>query len=120
MAGMTCTITEILYQTVKKITFDYLTDNAAGTAAGTTTNMITGCLQRAVFDYGDADNLYDVVINDADGTDILHANGANLAQADVVKSYTDGLGAVVNSTLTLALTNGGNAKTGKVHLYFTG
>ena len=120
MAGMTCTTTEIIYQTVKKITFEYLTDDAAGTAGGTTTNLLTGCLQRVVFDYGNTDNLYDVVVNDADGTDILHGNGANLAQADVVKDYTDGLGAIVNSALTIAVSNGGNGKTGKVHLYLTG
>lgn len=119
MAG-TVTTTEIIFDSspLKKITFDYTT-SAGGAADGTTTAAITGLLERVVFDYGDATAAYDVVVNDADGTDILHGNGANLAAADVVKSNAaDGLGAVVNSTLTLGVTNGGNAKIGKVHLYF--
>ena len=116
MASMVVTTTEILHQTVKKITFDYTTDSVAGTAAGTTTAEITGCLVRAVFDYGDATASYSVLIKDSDSTDILHGNGASLAAADVLKdAVSDGLGCVVNSDLTLALSAGGNGKVGKVH-----
>ena len=121
MAGMVVTTTEVLHQTIKKITFDYTTDSVSGAASGDTDAQITGMLMRVVFDYGDAANLYDVAVNDEDGVDILITNGANLAQADVQKNWvTDGLGCVVNSILSLALTNGGNSKVGKVHLYFTG
>lgn len=117
MAGTVAT-TEITYTSIKKISFAW-TASAGGAADGVTTAKITGMLERVVFDWVDADNLYDVVINDSDSIDVLMGNGANLAQADVQKdNVTDGLAAIVNTTLTLAVTNAGNATTGVVHLYF--
>lgn len=60
-----------------------------------------------------------MVVNDGDGADILHGNGANLANsAATVKDVTEGLGAAVNQALTLQVTNAGAAKKGKTILYF--
>lgn len=121
MAGA-ATLTEITYTSIKKCEFDW-TSSAGGAADKTSEESYIGLIERAVFipDSGGTQptNLYDVVVNDADGTDVLHGNGANLSNAAaVLKSHvTDGLGAVVNSTLTLAVTNAGNAKGGKVILY---
>jgi len=115
MAGTVVT-TEIDYTPVKKVSFAYTT-SAGGAADATTTKSFTGMIERVVFDWTDATAAYDVVINDSDGFDVLIGNGANLAAADVQKSYSDGLAAIVNSTLTLALTNGGNAATGTIHVY---
>ena len=117
-AAGTVVKTEITYTSIKKISFAYTTDGA-GAADSISTSIIVGMLERVVFDWVDAANLYDVVINDADGFDILIGNGANLAQADTqLDNVSDGLGAVVNSTVTLGITNGGAAATGVVHLYF--
>lgn len=121
MAGSS-TNTEIVLFPIKKITFDWLC-SSGGAADSTSTNAFTGVIERAVFIPDSAgtqptDN-YDVVVNDEDGVDILHANGANLSNAAaVLKSHvSDGLGAVVGSKLTLAVTNAGDEKGGKVILY---
>ena len=115
MAGTVVT-TEITYTPVKKVSFAY-TKSSGGAADATTTASFTGMIERVVFDWTDATASYDVLINDSDGFDVLIGNGANLAAADVQKSYGDGLAAIVNSTLTLALTAGGDTKTGTVHVY---
>ena len=120
MAG-TVTKTEITYTSVKKIEFDW-TSSSGGAADATTTNSYTGLIQRVVqipnLAGTQPTNLYDVVVNDSDGEDVLHGNGANLSNAaSTVKDYTNGLGAVVNSTLTLAVTNAGDSKTGKTIIY---
>ena len=123
MAGSASTNTEITYTPIKKITFDWTSDDATGAVSSTSSQTYTGLVERAVFipDAGGTQptDLYDVVVNDSDGTDILHANGADLSNAaTVLKSHvTDGLGAVVNSTLSLAVTNAGNSKGGKVIIY---
>lgn len=122
MAG-SATITEITYNSLKKITFDWTSDAATGAADATTTSKFSGLIERVVQipDSGGTqpDNLYDVVVNDEDGTDILHGNGANLVNTGpTLKSHvTDGLGAVVASTLTLAVTNANNSKGGKTIIY---
>ena len=120
MAG-TVTREEIGYTSVKKIVFDWLSD-AYGNATSTSTNSFTGLLQRVV-QIPDAagtqpTDQYDVVVNDSDSVDTLHGLGANLTNAaTVVKDYTDGIGAVVNSTLSLSVSNAGNAKGGKTIIY---
>lgn len=123
MAG-TVTNTETTIYTVKKIVFDWLsgTGDDAGAASSASTNYFTGLIQRVV-QIPDAaatqpTAAYDVVVNDDDGVDVLHGLGANLANdATTVKDYTDGLGAVVNSKLALAVTNAGDAKGGKTIIY---
>ena len=63
-------------------------------------------------------DLYDVVVNDGDGADVLLGLGANLGNAaNTDKVAADKLGVVTNSKLTLAVTNAGNAKGGKTILY---
>ena len=120
MAGTVATTEIVTATTIRKISFAFTT-SAGGAADGTTTALVTGMLERVTIDWVDAANLYDVIINDADGFDILIGNGANLAQADVqLDNVSDGLGCVVNSALTLALTNGGAAATGTINLYFRG
>jgi len=121
-AAGSSTNTEVVVYSVKKVEFDWLSD-AAGAADSTSTEYYTGFIQRVVFvpDAGGTQptNLYDVVINDSDGEDVLIANGANLSNAATVQkdNTTDGLGAVVASALTLGVTNAGNAKGGKVIIY---
>jgi len=120
MSG-TVTKSELTAFSVKKIVFTWLSA-ADGTATSTTTNPFTGLIQRVVQipDGGATQptNLYDVVVNDSDGSDVLHGLGADLSNAaTTVKDYTDGVGAVVNSTLSLSVTNAGAAKGGKTIIY---
>jgi hypothetical protein len=120
MAG-TVTNEEITTTSVKKITFTW-TSSAGGAADGVTAQKYTGEIVRAVQvpDGGGTQptDLYDVTVTDADGADVLHGLGANISNAAATNKATkDGLGAVVNSLLTLAVTNAGNAKGGKTILY---
>lgn len=120
MAG-TVTTTEITHQPVKKVVFDW-TSSAAGAADATTTGYYTGRLIYAaqIPDAGGTQptDAYDVTVVDADGVDLLKALGANLSNAATTyKAEADGLGAVVESQLTLGVTNAGNAKGGKTILY---
>ena len=120
MAGTVVT-TEITHGSVKKIKFDWLSD-AAGAADAVTTNVYNGRVIYAAFESdggGTAPtDLWDCTVKDADGIDICKGLGANVtAAATVYKADSDGLGAVVESALTLAVTNACNAKGGLVHLY---
>lgn len=120
MAGTVVT-TETTHTSVKRILFDWLSD-AAGAADATTTAAFDGLLERVVFDPDAAGtqptNLYDVVLNDPDGNDVLAGLGADLSNAaTVVKVNSNGLGAVSGQKLTLGVTNAGNAKGGLVIVY---
>lgn len=121
MAG-TVTVTEVIYDFIRKVTFTWVS-SAGGAADGVTTNIYTGEIVAAyqVPDGGGTQptTLYDVVVNDSDGVDVLNAGGANLSNAvtTIKNLFKDGLGCVQGSTLTLAVTNAGNAKGGKTILY---
>ena len=120
MAG-TVTTNETRHRPLQKVEFDW-TSSAGGAADATTTGYYSGEVVRVVQipDGGGTvpSAAYDVVVNDDDGTDVLHGEGANLSESAVtLKTTADGLGAVVESKLTLAVTNAGNAKGGKTILY---
>lgn len=120
MAG-TVTVSEKRFGSVKKVTFTW-SSSAGGAADGATTYAYDGEILEAVqFPDGGGTqptNLYDVVVNDADGIDVLGGLGANLSNAaNTIKQFKDGLLCVAGSALTLAVTNAGDAKGGKVILY---
>jgi hypothetical protein len=120
MAG-TVETTEIRHQTVQRIVFDW-TSSAAGAADAETAEIYNGrVIYVAQLPGAGGDqptDQYDVLVSDADGVDVLAGLGANLSNAaPTYKADTDGLGAVVESTLTLAVTNAGNAKSGKTIVY---
>jgi hypothetical protein len=120
MAG-TVTKSEITHQPIKKITFTW-TSSAGGQADAETAEFYTGRVIYAVQipDGGGTQptDQYDVVVTDADGVDVLKGLGANLSNAaNTYKADSDGLGAVVESKLTLAVTGAGNAKGGKTILF---
>jgi hypothetical protein len=119
-AAGTVTTTEIVTGvSLRKITFTW-TSSAGGAADGITTAVLTGEILRVVQipDGGATQptDLYDVVVTDSDGADVLHGLGANLSNATATNKDS-GLGSVTNSKLTLAVTNAGNAKAGKTILY---
>lgn len=120
MAG-TVTISEITHPSIKKIVFTW-TSGDDGKADVTTVQYYTGRVLYAVQipDGGGTQpsDQYDVTVSDVDGIDVLKGLGANLSNAAATyKADSDGLGAVVESKLTLAVTNAGNAKGGKTILF---
>lgn len=116
MAG-TVTVSEERHGTLKKVHFTW-TSSAGGAADGSTTKAYNGVLLRAVFVPGGTTptDQYDVVVNDADGYDVLAGHGANRSNA-AAETVVSAMGAVANDVLTLGVTNGGNAKGGEVILY---
>ena len=120
MAG-TVTVTEERLGKIHKVKFVWLS-SAGGAADKTTDGYYTGEIVRAVQipDGGGTQptDLYDCAVNDSDGADALYALGANLSNAAAtLKAEKDGLGAVANTKLTLAVTNAGNAKGGQTILF---
>lgn len=120
MAGTVVTTEERIGR-IHKVKFAW-TSSAGGAADGATDGFYTGEIVRVVqipaAGGTQPTNAYDVVVNDADGADALVALGADLSNAaQTSKTYKDGLGAVANTQLTLAVTNAGNAKAGQTILY---
>jgi len=120
MANMACTVKEYRWKVgIDKITFEWLSDDATGTVSAVTTNKYTGELIRFITDPGDVaptDN-YDIVITDSDGYDVLHGAGLNRDTANTEQVLAASLGCCFDTVLTLAISNAGNAKTGKIFLY---
>lgn len=122
----TVTVSEVTFAHIKKVKFSWLSEDGgddAGKAAKTTSEAYTGqVIGFACIPSTDAapTTLYDVTITDEDGRDILHGVGA-----DRPVPITDSgrihpsllLGSVVGSTLTLNVSNAGNAKQGDVYLF---
>lgn len=111
-----------------KITIDWVSD-AAGAADGVIYGAV-GRIERVVTDPDDTaapTTLYDVALNDEQGIDVLLGRGANRS-ATVSESIapghpiTDGtttgvVPVAVHGALTLAVTNAGDTKAGKIVLY---
>ena len=117
MAG-TLVITDQTHRTVRKILLDWLSDSS-GDVNGTLTATVSGILYRVAFvpDGGGTQptDLYDITLDDADGVDVLAANGANLSNAS--SSQHIDAGRAVDGKLELKVSNAGNAKGGLVALY---
>ena len=117
MAGTVVT-TEQTHRTLQRIKFAW-TSSAGGAADATTAKVYIGEVLTLVTDPGataPTDN-YDVVVNDADGIDVLAGAGADRDTANTEHVLAASLGGCVDSKLTLAVTNAGNAKEGAVYLY---
>lgn len=118
MAG-TVTVTEETVGSIKKIKFTW-TASAGGAADGATTGTYNGALQRLVTvpDTGTAPtNLYDITVADEDGTDVLMGAGADRSSTNTEQVLASSLGVVANDTLTIHVTNAGNAGKGVTYLY---
>ena len=115
------TLTEQVTGTVKKVTFAWTSD-AAGIVSGIpTTAFFSGAIDRLVTvpsGGGTAPTaLYDIVINDDDGTDVLMGSGANRSATATEQVLASSLGYMANSKLTLGITNAGASKQGTIYLY---
>ena len=119
-AAGTVTTTERRAASYKVVKFAW-TSSAGGAADATTAGTFCGKVDMLATVPGaggvQPTDLYDVVVTDADGVDVLAGAGANRSNATTQTVVTASLGAVCYSTLTLAVTNAGNAKAGVLLLY---
>lgn len=117
MANMSCTYTrkpsKQFGSRMWEIEWTVLTDDAAGTASGTTTETFSGLVHGAWFNPGSTapTDDYDVTITTSKGYDVLGGNGANrdTANTEYVQASPYPL-AISNETFALAVSNAGNAK----------
>lgn len=112
------TITYAEARTVRKVTLAWTSD-ASGNVSANLTKELSGNIQRVAFIPGSGGtqptDLYDIVLLDSDGVDVLAAGGANLSNATKSQSIVDAR--AIDGTLELQVSNAGNAKTGTVALY---
>lgn len=91
---------------------------------------VSGAIARVVFipsATAAPTNLYDVTLTDADGVDVLSGQGANLSDTAAYSvcpgiplkdgTTTSTILVIVNSVLTLNVSNAGASKSGKVVVY---
>lgn len=122
MAGSSVTITRKRLGDIIKLKFAWVSDDAAGTASGTTTFEVTGLPMRFTTvpsggGTAPTDN-YDITIKDEDGVDILNGQGADRDTANTEnKRDSDGLMICAATALTFAVANAGNSKQGTAYLY---
>ncbi len=121
MAGSSVTFTEIVHRSVKKIKAAWVSDDAAGTASGTTTNVYSGKIVGLTTVPGGgatqpADN-YSVTATDADSVDVLMGGGATRDDTNAEHVLSASLGMVVESKLTVNISAAGNSKTGTVYIF---
>lgn len=121
MAG-TITITEETYgkNNLKLILYDWLSDASGDASATASTEAYNGVIEKVVCEPdggGTApSDLYDVTVTDANSLDVLTGQGVDCPDAANLV-ITGGLLPAVNDKLSLTVTNGGNAKGGKVYVY---
>ena len=121
MANMVATATEVTFDTVKKIKFEWLSDDSAGTATVTTDEVYTGKILGLATVPGlsgdQPDDNYDITVTDGDSLDVLMGGGANRDETDTEYVLSTSLGAVVASALTINVSGAGNANTGVAYVY---
>ena len=115
MAGAVV-ITEVTHTVPKKITFAW--DGA--TVDGTTTAYFNGVLLLVATVPGTAgaqptDN-YDLELNNADGVDMLAAQGANRDETNT-EFISSGMGAFTDEQMVLSITNAGAGGEGVVYVW---
>jgi hypothetical protein len=119
MAGSSMTFTETIIGSVKKIKAAWVSDDAAGTASGTTVEGYSGRFIGLITDPGapaPSDN-YTVVITDGDGVDLLLGAATGNRDTAVTEFIAEGnLAGVAMSKLTFAVSGAGNSKAGTIYL----
>lgn len=119
----TCTVTNHISGSVKKIKFAWTSD-ASGDVEKAVTRTINGIALALVTDPGataPTDN-YDITIEDEDSIDILNGNGSDRDTSNTEQVAVDldtGQGRPVAATsYTFKVANAGNAKVGTAWLYY--
>lgn len=120
---------------IRKVICTFLTDDAAGTASGTTTASVNGEIVKIVTDPGSAAPTanWDVVLTDDNGLNPLagiqnaatllarHTSNTEQTYCQLLNADTAPIGIaafpVVTGPLTVAVANAGNSKTGVITIY---
>lgn len=118
-----------LHGRIRTVIVDWTSDSATGAVTGMSRKVV-GDLIKGVTDPGATapTDDYDITITDEEGADVLAASFDNLADRDTANSetvhfgLTDGAAPiaafpVVCGKLTIAVTNAGNSKVGRLVLY---
>lgn len=134
MAGSTMTFTyEGEHRNARRIVVDWLSDDTDGDVTGTT-KVISGYLLKGVTDpdaVAAPTNLYDIVLTDDEGSNILGncfddlLNRSNVAIESVDFEISDGKFSIaerpcVCDPITVSITNAGNVKQGRLVLNWIG
>jgi len=119
----TVVVTEENISTVRKIKFDWESEDGeanAGKATKTTEKTYSGEILRLVTipdSVAVPSNQYNVAVNDEDDTDVLMGAGADRSDVNTEQVLASSLGCVANDKLSLSISNAGNAKKGTVIVY---
>ena len=121
MAGSAMTFTETRVGSVKKIKCAWTSDDSTGAVSGTTTYTYSGRIIGAITVPGAAaaaptDN-YDIAVNDSDSVDIALGALANRDTANTEFVAEASMAGIASGTITVAVTNAGNSKTGTLYLF---
>lgn len=119
MAGSSMVFTETTFSTVKKIKAVWVSDDALGTASGTTTEAYSGRFIGLITDPTSPAPTqgYTITIADSDGVDLLlGAATANRHTTTTEFVKEADMAAVAQSTLTFAVSGAGNSKQGTIYL----
>lgn len=121
-AAGSASITEIDFDSVKKIKWEWTSGTGQTVVADcTTASFYTGKVLFLVTVPGTGGNTpsdnYDVTILDSDDVDILGDGGLNRATGTTESVCEGSLGAVVASQLELNIADAGSANTGIVYLF---
>ena len=122
MAVGTCTLTEEVYGSIKKVVFSWVagTGGEAGTVTKQTLKDYNGEIRRLVTipsGAPDAPTSYGATVTDEDGADVLMAAGAARSATLTDQVLAASLGVVANDKLTLNITGAGSAKKGQLVVY---
>lgn len=115
-------------RTMRSIALDW-TCSAGGAVSGIPSSALSGVIERVAFVPGaggvEPSDDYDVTLLDEDGLDVLAGKGGNLAQATASQAVpligdgtTTNQKVAIDGQLTLTVANAGNAKQGRVKLYY--
>ena len=119
MAGSSMIFTEIIFPTVQKIKAVWASDDAAGTASGTTTQYYSGRFLGLITDPGvpAPDDNYSLTITDDDGVDLLLGSAAaNRDETNTEFILEASMAGVAMSKLTFNISGAGNSKQGTIYL----
>lgn len=131
MAGMVMTITYETGHRLKKILASWTSDDAAGTASGTTVH-VSGYLLKGVTDPGTAAPTanYDITLTDPEGTNLLgncqddlvdrHTSNTEVVDFVIAAGAQTGARPCVDDKITISVAAAGNAKTGQIIIYIDG
>ena len=121
MAGSAMVQTTTVKGNLVKVVLDWLSDASAGNGTFLLTGTFSGKIKSIMIgsDAGGTapTTLYDLTITNALGADILAGGGANIAVPGTKVLAESALPALMDDTLTVNLSNAGNAKGGLIWIF---